>query len=109
MIIKDAYYPPNLPTKILLVLPDGHHYMANLQPFRKLTMADLQPLATYDKTIPERYWDKRDRIPDYALRFYGLEKSDVMHERIEAAKAEADRRNGTPKPPTHEREQKKTR
>lgn len=72
MKVDSAWYPRQLPTKIMLVI-DGKHYAANLTPFRRIASAELQPMPTWDANPPEQFWDDRDRIPEYVLRFYGLE------------------------------------
>lgn len=74
MLIKDAYYPRNLQTQIMLILPDDHHYIANLTPFRHITPKELHPLPAYDHMKPERYWDKFDAVPEYVLPFTGWKK-----------------------------------
>ena len=68
MIIKNAYYPYQLPTKIVLELSDGSFRSADLTPFRVLTGADLSRLSVFTPAMG-------DEIPDHTLKFYGLTKS----------------------------------
>lgn len=67
MIIKAAYYPHQLPTKIVLELPDGSYKMTDLSPFRAVTEDELAPVAFFRPVMG-------DEIPDYTLRLYFLSK-----------------------------------
>lgn len=73
MKIKAAYYPRTMPYHIMLVALDGKHYITKTDPFRKILPGELIPVPGYDLTQPERFWNDYDKIPAYALRFYGLE------------------------------------
>lgn len=72
MKIKAAYYLRNLPTKIAVVLPDGRALITNLTPFRQITEDELSTLAAFEQPAYRRAM-LVDKIPDYTLRFYGLE------------------------------------
>ena len=65
MIVKNAYYPHQMPTKIVVELQAGAFYSADLSPFRHISEADLSPLASFSDAMG-------DEIPAYTLRFYGL-------------------------------------
>lgn len=65
MIVKAAYYPHQLPTKIVIQTLDGAYKSADLTPFRILSEDDLQPLAVFNSQMG-------DAIPDYTIKFYGL-------------------------------------
>lgn len=65
MIVKAAYYPHQLPTKIVIQTLDGTYKSADLTPFRILSEDDLQPLAVFNPQMG-------DSIPDYTIKFYGL-------------------------------------
>lgn len=65
MIVKAAYYPHQLPTKIVIQTLDGAYKSADLTPFRILSEDDLQPLAVFNPQMG-------DAIPDYTIKFYGL-------------------------------------
>ena len=66
MKIKNAWYHKQLTFKIVLEFPDGTIRMTDTAPFRIITEKELEPLA---------YWNPAggDEIPNYILRFYGLE------------------------------------
>ena len=74
MKIKNAYFPKAFPASILLITTDGKHYLARRCPFHHIQDSELHHLPVYDSLKPERFWDSWDEIPEYALRFYGLEK-----------------------------------
>lgn len=63
MIIKNAYYPKQMPTKIVVETVDGRFCETDLSPFREIREEDLQPLALF---VPEM----GDEIPEYTMRFY---------------------------------------
>ena len=65
MIVKAAYYPHQLPSKIVIQTLDGAYKSADLTPFRILSEDDLQPLAVFNPQMG-------DAIPDYTIKFYGL-------------------------------------
>ena len=65
MIIKNAYYPHQLPTQIVVEALDGEFYAADLSPFRAVNESDLRPLAVFSPVMG-------DEIPDYTLKFYHL-------------------------------------
>ena len=65
MIVKAAYYPHQMPTKIVVQTIDGAYKSANLTPFRMLSDKDLTPLAVFNPQMG-------DDIPSYTLKFYGL-------------------------------------
>ena len=68
MIVKNAWYPKQMPTKIVVELPDGSCYSADLTPFRKIRQEELQKLAIFAPVMG-------DEIPEHTLRFYGLAKA----------------------------------
>lgn len=72
MKIKAAYYLRTLPDKIAVVLPDDRAMITDLAPFRAVTEDELAPLAALDQPAYRRAM-LGDKVPDYALRFYGLE------------------------------------
>ena len=65
MIVKNAYYPHQLPTQIVIEATDGKFYAADLTPFRAVNETDLRPLAVFSPAMG-------DEIPDYTLKFYQL-------------------------------------
>ena len=65
MIIKNAYYPYQLPTQIVIEALDGKYYAADLSPFRAIKEAELRPLAVFSPVMG-------DEIPDYTRKFYHL-------------------------------------
>lgn len=71
MIIKNAFYPHSMPTKIVVELPDGTFRSAELAPFREIADDELTPLAFFAPVMG-------DEIPDHTLRFYGLKKEGTM-------------------------------
>lgn len=71
MLINGAWYIDQLPTEIVLELPDGTLRHVALTPFRHITDADLNPYKGYH---PRKM--KGQPIPTYLYTFYGLEKSD---------------------------------
>lgn len=66
MKVRAVYYPKNMPTKIVVELPDGHHYITNLAPYRQVTDVELEPLACWTPAMG-------DPVGSYVLPFYGLE------------------------------------
>lgn len=71
MTVKNAWYPRQMPTKIVVELQDGSFYEAELSPFRKLAPEDLIRLAYFTPAMG-------DEMPTATLRFYGLTKeSDI--------------------------------
>lgn len=68
MKIENAYYMKQMPTRIAIKLKDGTLKHASLIPFRQITENDLKPLIGYYNI------DNADSIPDYTLKFYGLDK-----------------------------------
>lgn len=85
MIIKSAYYPHQLPTKIVVEALDGQFYSAELSPFRPIVENDLHPLAFFRHEMG-------DEIPDYTLRHYHLVRDSdnvVRRLRIEASLSQA--------------------
>lgn len=65
MVVKAAYYPHQMPTKIVVQMLDGSYKSADLTPFRILSGKDLTPLAVFNPQMG-------DEIPGYTLKFYGL-------------------------------------
>lgn len=65
MVVKAAYYPHQMPTKIVVQTLDGFYKSADLTPFRVLSDKDLTPLAVFNARMG-------DEIPGYTLKFYGL-------------------------------------
>lgn len=68
MTVVNAWYPKQLPTKITLETEPGRYFTADLTPFREVTEAGLQPLASW---FPEM----GDEIPDYTLRLYHIARA----------------------------------
>ena len=67
MIVKNAYYPKSMPTKIVIETLDGAYCATNLTPFRVITEAELEKLAIFTPAMG-------DEIPDHTLKFYGLDR-----------------------------------
>ena len=69
MTIKNAYYPHQMPTQIVIETEDGF-FRADQQPFREITASDLTPLAVFRPEMG-------DEIPGYTLWHYKLERMDA--------------------------------
>jgi hypothetical protein len=68
MKISKAFYPNQLPTQIVIVSPDGKSSMFNQSPFRSITESELRSYKGNPISKCKGY-----DVPDYLLRFYGLE------------------------------------
>lgn len=67
MKIKNAYYAKSMMTQIVIETESGKFYHTNLSPLREVKEEEFQPLAFFAPVMGEK-------IPDYTLRLYGLEK-----------------------------------
>ncbi len=67
MIVKNAYYPKQMPTQIVVESLGGKYFAAAMTPFRTITEAELRPLAVFT-------CEMGDEIPGHTLTFYGLER-----------------------------------
>jgi hypothetical protein len=70
MLINGAWYINQLPTEIVLELPDGTLKHIALTPFRHIKNTDLK---TYHGYHPRKM--KGQPVPAYLYPFYGLEHS----------------------------------
>jgi hypothetical protein len=71
MKIKNAFYSKSMPTQIIVEMNNGKFYRTNLSPFREVKEDEIHPLACFAPIMGEE-------IPDYTLRFYGLEKKEEV-------------------------------
>ena len=67
MKIKNAFYSKSMTNQIIVEMTNGKFYRTNLSPFREVNEGELHPLACFAPIMGEE-------IPNYTLRFYGLEK-----------------------------------
>ena len=73
MLIKDAFYLRQMPTQIAIVLTDDRVMHTSITPFRQIDASELHPLIAMQNPVVRKNM-LTDRVPEYILRFYGLEK-----------------------------------
>lgn len=69
--INNAWYINNLPTMLVVEMPDGDLKMFDMQRFREITEDELKP---YKGHHPRRM--KGSPLPEYLYRFYGLDRNE---------------------------------
>lgn len=67
MKVQKAIFVCSLGFRKSVVKKDGQYYSFNITPFRSLTEKDLTVVPLYRETKSQQ------EMPDYLLRFYGLE------------------------------------
>lgn len=73
MQIKGAWYKSQYPTDIVIMLSDNRIARFQQSPFREIAEEELEPTpAVNPATLTDQ--KKHEEVPEYLLRFYGLEK-----------------------------------
>ena len=75
MKVKGAYYVPNLPNSVVIVLPDDTVWAVNTAPFRIIKEDEMSRLPAYE--IPayrKNVLTQENEVFEFCYFQYGLEK-----------------------------------